>query len=409
MMISPISIDQYEEQLEVIYRQINRIAQGNQLRVLNAFREHGLSESHFRNYTGYGYGDAGRDIMEKIWARIFGAEDALVRSGIVSGTHALTLVMAAHLRSGDELCSLTGTPYDTMQQVIGTRGNSPQSLLNRGISYRELPLLADGTVDKDSIASAIGKQTKMVLLQRSRGYSLRKSLGCAEIKELVTAVRQIKPEVIVLVDNCYGEFVEEQEPCSVGANLVAGSLIKNPGGGIIPGGGYIAGDRSLVEQVAEWLTAPGLGKEVGPTLVDQRLMFQGLFMAPSVVANALKGAALIAMVMEGLGYQTNPRAEEPRVDIVQAINLGSAEKVLRFCQVVQQMSPVDSQAHLEYGDMPGYDDPIVMAAGTFVQGSSIELSCDAPRREPFTAYWQGGLTYEHVRCVVQALYDLFSE
>jgi len=366
-----------------------------------------VREDHFRNYTGYGYGDAGRDIMEKIWAEVFGAEDALVRSGIISGTHALTVALAALLKTGDELCSLAGAPYDTLQQVIGTRGTSAQALLKRGIRYRELELLPDGTVDRQSIAKVVGAQTKLVLIQRSRGYTWRPSLRGTDIADLITLVRQVSPQAIILVDNCYGEFVELEEPCAYGADLVAGSLIKNPGGGLIPGGGYIAGRRELITLVAEWLTAPGLGKEVGPTLVDQRLMFQGLFIAPSVVANALKGAVLMAYVMKQLGYQVSPLPEDTRADIVQAVNLGSAAKVLRFCQTVQRMSPIDSQAHLEYGEMPGYDEPVVMAAGTFVQGSSIELSCDAPMREPYTAYWQGGLTYEHARWVVQAIYEQF--
>lgn len=405
----PVSIDQYEEQLKPVYQQINQVAQNNQLKVLNAYRDHKLRETHFRNYTGYGYGDSGRDIMERIWAQIFGAEDALVRSGIISGTHALTLVLNALLKPGDELCSLTGAPYDTLQQVIGTRGVSSQALLKRGIKYRELALKSDGTVDMPAIDVIINSQTSLVLIQRSRGYSWRKSLGGKEIEAMVSAVRKANSQAIILVDNCYGEFVEASEPCNHGADLVAGSLIKNPGGGLIPGGGYIAGRQDLIALIAEWLTAPGLGKEIGPTLIDQRLMFQGLFMAPSVVANALKGAVLLSLVMEKIGYQVSPGAWEPRFDIVQAVNLGSAKRVLEFCQTVQQMSPVDSQVNLEYGDMPGYDEPVVMAAGTFVQGSSIELSCDAPRREPYTAYWQGGLTYEHTRCVIEEIYYRFRE
>lgn len=380
----------------------------NHQRVLQAFRDHKVREDHFRNYTGYGYGDAGRDVMEKIWAQVFGTEDALVRSGIISGTHALSLVLGALLKPGDELCSLAGAPYDTLQQVIGTRGTSAQTLINRGVTYRELPLLDNGKVDKQNIADVINTRTKMVLIQRSRGYSWRPSISIDEIRSLIKLVRQANPQTIILVDNCYGEFVEAEEPGMVGADIIAGSLIKNPGGGLIPGGGYVAGRTDLIEMVAEWLTAPGLGKEVGPTLVEQRLMFQGLFIAPEVVANALKGAVLLARLMEELGYEVSPGSNEMRTDIVQAVKLNSADKVLRFCQTVQDMSPVDSQARLEYGEMPGYDNPVVMAAGTFVQGSSIELSCDAPLREPYIAYWQGGLTYVHIRSVAQEVLRRFS-
>lgn len=400
-------IEQYEHALREVFKGIERVAYSNQCRVLDAFRRFQVREDHFRNVTGYGYGDSGREMLEAIYAAVFGGEDALVRSGIVSGTHALSLCFTALLEKDDEMVSLTGRPYDTLLTVIGKKGNSSSSLIKRGIKYREMPLDDRGQVQPDLISDYVNPDTKLVLIQRSRGYSLRPALGIHEIEELIAAVREVNRQTIIMVDNCYGEFVEDREPCAVGADLTAGSLIKNPGGGLVPGGGYVVGKRELIEIIAERLTAPGLGKEIGPNLIEQRLLFQGLFMAPSVVASALKGAALLALVMQELGYEVNPGPFAERHDIVQAVVLRSPEAVLRFCQTVQSMSPVDSHVRLEYGDMPGYAEPVVMAAGTFVQGSSIELSCDAPMRPPYVAYWQGGLTYEHCKRVVEEIYSQY--
>lgn len=386
-----------EKKVREVFDRIEETAFVNQARVLEAFQRARVREHHFHSSTGYGYNDTGRDVLESIYAAVFGGEGALVRSQIISGTHALSLCLFALLRPGDELVSACGRPYDTLVRVIGAKGQTRFSLVERGINYREVALTPEGKIDVEALGKALTSKTRVVLIQRSRGYSWRPALSTEDIRRTVRAVKDVAPHAVCMVDNCYGEFTDTLEPSHVGADLTVGSLIKNPGGGLAPGGGYVVGREELIEQVAAQLTAPGLGKEVGPSMWDKRLVYQGLFIAPHVVGEALKGAVLAAYIMEALGYEVSPRWDEPRGDIVQAIKLDSPEKVRAFCQAVQASSPVDSDVRLEYSVMPAYEDEIVMAAGTFVQGSSIELSCDGPRRSPFVAYLQGGLTYQHVR------------
>jgi len=386
-----------EKKVREVFDRIEETAFVNQARVLEAFQRARVREHHFHSSTGYGYNDTGRDVLESIYAAVFGGEGALVRSQIISGTHALSLCLFALLRPGDELVSACGRPYDTLVRVIGAKGQTRFSLVERGINYREVALTPEGKIDVEALGKTLTSKTRVVLIQRSRGYSWRPALSTEDIRRTVRAVKDVAPHAVCMVDNCYGEFTDTLEPSHVGADLTVGSLIKNPGGGLAPGGGYVVGREELIEQVAAQLTAPGLGKEVGPSMWDKRLVYQGLFIAPHVVGEALKGAVLAAYIMEALGYEVSPRWDEPRGEIVQAIKLDSPEKVRAFCQAVQASSPVDSDVRLEYSVMPAYEDEIVMAAGTFVQGSSIELSCDGPRRSPFVAYLQGGLTYQHVR------------
>jgi cystathionine beta-lyase family protein involved in aluminum resistance len=394
-----------EEKLAVRFEQLEENAYHNQAKVLTAFKKYHLRDSHFNPSSGYGYGDIGRERLEDIYAEIFKGEDALVRSQIVSGTHAISSCLFAILRPGDQLLSLCGRPYDTLANIIGQDNNIPGTLVDRGIYYEEVKLDQNEHPDYEAISAAVNKNTTMVLIQRSRGYSLRPALSTEEITKMVRLVREKNSSTIIMVDNCYGEFVELREPLECGADIMAGSLIKNPGGGLAPSGGYITGKRELVERVAYHLTAPGLGKEMGAFLINKRNFFQGLFLAPHVVLQALKSAVLLAYVFEQYGYQVSPRWDEARADIVQAILLNNPDEVLQFCQLVQSNSPVDSDLTLEFGEMPGYSDKIVMAAGTFVQGSSIELSCDAPLRKPYAVYMQGGLTYEHSRFVIKELID----
>lgn len=375
------------------FDKIDDISTQNTCKVLGALAKHQVSDYHFRSTTGYGYGDAGRDKLDEIWAEVFGSQKALVRSQFVSGTHALATVLFGLLRPGDELVSVTGAPYDTMQTVIGVRG-TPGSLIDLGVTYSEVPM-GDTGVDHKAIASAISGRTKMVLIQRSRGYSLRQPLTVAEIGDICRYVKSIKPDCICFVDNCYGEFVETSEPTAAGADIMAGSLIKNPGGGIAPTGGYIAGREDLVELAATRLTAPGIGSELGASLADNRLLYQGLFLAPHTVAQALKGSVFASVLFSMLGYHTLPLPEECRSDIIQAIELGSPEKMIAFCRGLQKYSPVDAHVRPEPSGIPGYADAVIMAGGTFVQGSSIELSADGPIRPPYAVYLQGGLTLEH--------------
>lgn len=394
-----------EKKLAARFEELEENAYQNQAKVLDAFKKYHLRDSHFNPSSGYGYGDIGRERLEDIYAEVFKGEDALVRSQIVSGTHAISSCLFAILRPGDHLLSISGRPYDTLANIIGQDNNIPGTLVDRGVSYQEVPLDQNGRPDYEAISDSVDKNTTMVLIQRSRGYSLRPALNIEEIGEMVRLVREKNSSTIIMVDNCYGEFVELREPLECGADIMAGSLIKNPGGGLAPSGGYITGKQELVEQVAYHLTAPGLGKEMGAFLINKRNFFQGLFVAPHVVLQALKSALLLAYVFEQYGYQVSPRWEEARADIVQAVLLENPDEVMQFCQLVQSNSPVDSDLTLEFGEMPGYSDKIVMAAGTFVQGSSIELSCDAPLREPYAVYMQGGLTYEHSRFVIKELID----
>ena len=383
--------------------EIEEIKLSNQARILAAFRRHQVSEYHFAGSTGYGYNDSGREVIESLYAEIFGAEDALVRPQLVSGTHAIATCLEALLTTGDELVSLTGAPYDTLQQVIGTKGNLPNSLLRNGIRYKEVPLTGEGDWDEEGIRAYVSSATKMVMIQRSRGYSWRPAFSIEDMNKIISVIRAIGKDIVIFVDNCYGEFVETWEPCHLGADLIAGSLIKNPGGGLVAGGGYIAGSSQLIEVVADRMTAPGLGRKLGPTYGLNRWILQGLWLAPHVVGEALAGAVLVARVMAELGYPVSPTWDAPRGDIVQAVMLSGPEELASFCHSIQAASPVDSFVQPVPGDMPGYEDPVIMAGGTFIQGSSIELSADGPMRSPYIVYLQGGLCKEHVEL---ALYQV---
>lgn len=389
---------QAERDVKEQFARMDEIAQRNTLRVLDAFRTHRVSEACFAGTTGYGYDDLGRDRLDEIYADLFGTEDALVRIGFVNGTHAISAALFSVLRPGDRLVSAVGAPYDTLLGVIGVTDKGPGSLKDFGVEYCQVDVREDGNPDEEELARAVSHpRTKMVLIQRSRGYSTRKSLSVAEIGGLCDVIRKHNPKAVIVVDNCYGEFVEEQEPTHVGADLAVGSLIKNPGGGLAPTGAYIAGRRDLVEGAAMRLTCPGIGKECGSTLGNNRLLYQGLFMAPHTVAQAVKTAVFGARMMELLGYEAKPASNELRHDIIQMICLGKPELVMRFCKGIQSGAPVDSYVTPEPWDMPGYDCQVIMAAGAFIQGASIELSADAPMREPYTVYLQGGLTYESGR------------
>lgn len=392
-----------------LFNHVDEVAEANTLKVLDAMRECKVSEAHFNTTSGYAYDDIGRSKLEELYAKIFGAERALVRTQFVSGTHALATVLFGILRPGDELVSLTGKPYDTMQTVIGYDNPSPGSLKEFGVLYNELPMV-DGKVDMAGIKSVITEHTKMVEIQRSRGYSMRNPLSIEDIRAITAEVHRIKPDCVCFVDNCYGEFVDTLEPTQVGVDIMAGSLIKNPGGGLAPTGGYIVGRDKLVELASYRLTAPGMGDELGASLANNRLLFQGLFLAPHVVAQAIKGALFAAGMFAKLGYKTLPLPTDVRGDIIQAIELGTAEKMVAFCGGIQKYSPVDSYAAPEPWDMPGYADKIIMAAGTFVQGASIEFSADGPMRAPYNVYLQGGLTMEHamigIMGAAQAIEDL---
>lgn len=390
------------------FAEIDRMAEFNQLKVLHAMQEAKVSSECFNYASGYGYSDFGRDTLEQVYANVFHTEDALVRPQITCGTHALALALSANLRPGDELLSIAGKPYDTLEEVIGIRP-STGSLAEYGITYRQVDLLQDGSFDYDKIREAINEKTKLVTIQRSKGYQTRPSFSVDQIGEGIAFVKKIKPELICMVDNCYGEFVEEKESSDVGADMVVGSLIKNPGGGLAPIGGYIAGRKDLIEQCAYRLTSPGLGKEVGASLGVMQSFYQGLFLAPTVVAGALKGAVFAANIYEKLGYPVIPNGSEPRHDIIQAVTLGTPEGVIAFCQGIQAAAPVESYVTPVPWAMPGYDSEVIMAAGAFVQGSSIELSADGPIKPPYAVYFQGGLTWEHAKFGIlmslQKLYD----
>ncbi|HUW64867.1 MAG TPA: methionine gamma-lyase family protein [Spirochaetia bacterium] len=385
-----------------VWQEVDRRVLANTARVLAAFQECRVSEYHFHGSTGYGYGDAGRNTLEAVFARVFAAERALVHPSIVSGTHALAITLLGLLTPGEELLSPYGAPYDTLEGVIGRSGGPPGSLSSLGISYRQVDPLPDGTPDWTAIEQAVNARTGVVLLQRSGGYSARPALDLAAVGELTAFVRRCKKvQLAVVVDNCYGEFVEAAEPLAVGADLIAGSLIKNPGGGLAPAGGYVAGRAGLVERAAARLTAPGLGGAVGPAPGGWRLHFQGLFQAPHAVGEALKGAVFTACLAQALGLVSRPAWDTPRTDIIQAVDLGRPELVQAFCRGLQSHSPVDAHVVPEPGPLAGYGGPVIMAAGTFVQGASLELTADAPFRPPYTVYLQGGLALAHVRLAVQ--------
>lgn len=375
---------------------IDKRAEMNQLKVIKAMQDNRVSDIHFAATTGYGYNDLGRDTLEKVYADIFHTEAALVRPNLISGTHALHIALSGNLRPGDELLSPVGKPYDTLEEVIGIR-ESTGSLKEYGVVYRQVDLLPDGSFDYPGIERALNEKTKLVTIQRSKGYATRPTLSVAQIGELIHFVKTIKPDVICMVDNCYGEFVETIEPTDVGADMVVGSLIKNPGGGLAPIGGYIAGRKDCIERASYRLSAPGLGREVGASLGLNTSFYQGLFLAPTVVASALKGAVFAANIYEALGFAVVPDGKEERHDIIQAITFNTPEGVIAFCEGIQAAAPVDSFVTPEPWDMPGYDSPVIMAAGAFVQGASIELSADAPIKPPYAVYFQGGLTWYHAK------------
>lgn len=389
--------DDCEAELSGRFAEIDRVSRANTRRIMEAFQEFKVSESCFAGTTGYGYDDLGRETLDKIWARVFGAEAALVRTGFVNGTHAIASALFAAVGPGETLMSVMGAPYDTLRTAIGISGDAYGSLGFYGVKYAEVPT-KDGGPDMEAIEREAGeKRPRAVLIQRSRGYDSRRALSAEEVGEICRLVKRVSPETVCVVDNCYGEFTEVVEPTMLGADLAAGSLIKNPGGGLAPTGGYIAGRAELVERAAFRLTVPGIGGECGCTLGTNRQLYQGLFMAPHTTAQALKTAALCAAMLEKLGFETSPSAMEPRYDIIQTVTLRSGENLCRFCRGIQAGSPVDSYVTPEPWKMPGYEDEVIMAAGAFIQGSSIELSADGPMREPYMAFLQGGLTYESGR------------
>ncbi|MBE7706494.1 MAG: aluminum resistance family protein [Cyanobacteria bacterium SIG30] len=382
---------------------VDEICDFNQEKVLNAFRKNKIGEEHFYTVTGYGHDDIGREALDRVFADVFKAEKAIVRPHFVSGTHTLACCLFGILRMQDVLLSVTGRPYDTMQQVIGINHRTPESLWGHGVEYREVPFINDKEVDYGEIYRKVDDRTKMVLIQRSRGYSLRKSLSVDEIRRIVEIVKSKNPNCICFVDNCYGEFVEDKEPIEVGADLMAGSLIKNPGGGIVEAGGYIAGRADLVDLCSARLTAPGIYSQGGAMFNQTRIMLQGLFMAPLIVSQALKGALLCAKVFENIGLKTTPRSREKRSDLIQTVEFKNPEDQSAFCRAVQMYSPVDSYLTPIPDEVPGYDDKLIMAGGTFVEGSTIELSADGPVRPPYVVYMQGGLSYSHVKIVLKGI------
>lgn len=386
--------EEVEEEIKPIFEKIQKVAEFNSIKVLKAFQNNNISDMHFNQTTGYGYGDIGRDTCEKVFAEVLGAEDALVRGQFISGTHALTVTLFALLRPGDTLLSITGKPYDTLDEVIGIVDN-PSSLKSYGINFEKIELM-NNEFDYDKIEETLKKQKiKLIEIQRSKGYSTRKSINLDSLEKVIKHIRKIDENVIIMIDNCYCEFVNKKEPLEIGADIIVGSLIKNLGGGIAPNGAYIAGKKDLVNLAAERLTVPGEGKEVGPSLGITKSFLQGLFLAPSVVASSLKTAVFASRMLEKLGYEVEPRYNDERADIVQNINFNNKEKLIKYCQGIQMGSPVDSKSIPEPWDMPGYTDQVIMAAGAFTQGSSIELSCDGPIRPPYIAFMQGGLTYEY--------------
>ncbi len=386
--------EKVEESIKEEFKKINKLCEYNSLKVLNAFQKYNISDIHFNSTTGYGYSDIGRDTIEKVFAEVLHTEDSLVRSQFISGTHALTVALFAFLRPGDTFLSISGKPYDTLDEVIGIVDNQ-SSLKAHNVKYEQIDMIQND-FDYEKIEKRVAKNDiKLIEIQRSRGYSLRKSITLDKIEKVINTIRKVNKTVIIMVDNCYGEMVETIEPSDLGADIIVGSLIKNLGGGIAPNGAYIAGKKELVDLAAQRLTAPGLGKEVGPTLGINKQILQGLYMAPSVVASSLKTAIFASKLLEELGYEPSPKYNEKRSDIVQTITFHNEQKLIKFCQGIQMGSPIDSNSIPEPWDMPGYTDKVIMAAGAFTQGSSIELSCDAPIREPYTAFLQGGLTYEY--------------
>lgn len=401
-------VEEVDLQIEPIFKRIQKVALTNQKKVLDGFRKCNVSDYHFNPSTGYGYDDMGRETLEELYADIFKGEAALVRPQIISGTHAISTALFGVLRPGDELVYVTGQPYDTLLDIVGVTGNGIGSLKEYNIAYKHIDLLEDGKVDFDNVINNVSEKTKMIGIQRSRGYANRPSFTIDEIEHMIAMIKPHVPNAIFFVDNCYGEFVETREPLEVGADLIAGSLIKNPGGGIVKMGGYLVGNEDLVEKCAYRLTSPGIGREAGATLYSLLEMFQGLFLAPHVVGEAVKGAVFTAGLLEKFNIESTPKWDDERTDLIQMVALSSKDQMIKFAQVIQKFSPVDSNVLPVPAAMPGYEDQVIMAAGTFIQGASIELSADGPIRPPYLLYIQGGLTFEHVKlAVTQAVEEVF--
>ncbi|NPC92853.1 aminotransferase class I/II-fold pyridoxal phosphate-dependent enzyme [Bacillus sp. WMMC1349] len=399
-----------EDEISVVHKTIDEISERNEWRVLESYRKHKVSDTHFIPSTGYGYDDIGRDTLEAIYADVFGGEAGLVRPQIISGTHAISIALFGVLRPGDELLYITGKPYDTLEEIVGVRGGENSgSLKEFNIQYNVVELTEEGTVDFQRVADSITPKTKVVGIQRSKGYANRPSFSIDDIEEMIQFVKEINNNMIVFVDNCYGEFVEEREPCHVGADLIAGSLIKNPGGGLAKTGGYLVGKQEWVEACSFRMSSPGLGREVGASLYSLQEMYQGFFLAPHVVSQALKGAVFTACLLEKLGFRTNPSWKHKRTDLIQSVEFSTAEQMIAFCQAIQYASPVNAHVTPYPSYMPGYEDDVIMAAGTFIQGASIELSADGPIRPPYVAYVQGGLTYAHVKNAICSAVDVIIE
>lgn len=398
-------VENAEKKVKKYFEFVDEVKEYNQEKVLKAFYNHKIGLEHFASVSGYGHDDMGRESLDKVFADVFRAEKAIVRNHFVSGTHTLACCLFGNLRYGEKLVSVAGSPYDTMEEVIGKRGDKRASLIGHGISYDEVPLLNDEDVDFDGIRNKIDKTVNMVLIQRSRGYSLRKSLNIDTIKKIIEIVKEKNPNCICFVDNCYGEFVEKLEPLEVGADLIAGSLIKNPGGGIVEAGGYVAGKAEYVDQAAYRLTAPGIGAEGGAMLNQLRLIFQGLFMAPSIVSEAIKGSILASQVFEDIGFISTPKPHEIRTDLIQTIKFGEEKPLLEFCKTLQMYSPIESYLTPVPDEVPGYDCKLIMAGGSFIEGSTIELSADGPVRPPYAAYMQGGLNYAHVKIALKGIVE----
>ncbi|MGL4523222.1 MAG: aminotransferase class I/II-fold pyridoxal phosphate-dependent enzyme [Bacilli bacterium] len=398
-------VEQVEVQIAAKHKEIDAQAASHQYAVLQSFRENKVTDGHLLPTYGYGYDDFGRDTLECIYATLFGGESAIVRNSIISGTHAIKTSLFGLLRPNDELLYISGRPYDTLEEIVGLRGENNGSFKEWGIGYNQVGLTAESTFDWDAIAAAITEKTKVIGIQRSKGYSSRESLRIDQLAEAITFVKKLNPELIVFVDNCYGEFVERCEPCAVGADVIAGSLIKNPGGGLAKTGGYIVGREDLIEKISYHLTSPGIGREAGASLDTLHSMYHGLFLAPHVVAQALKGAVFTSAILSELGLETHPKWDANRTDLIQSVTFHEREPMIAFCQAIQYWSPINAQFAPEPAYMPGYADDVIMAAGTFVQGASIELSADGPLRAPFTAYVQGGLTYEHVKVAICGAID----
>jgi cystathionine beta-lyase family protein involved in aluminum resistance len=407
-MLAPVVME-IENQIKDIHVSIDNIAEKNQYRILQSYQKHQVSDSHFIPSTGYGYDDRGRDTLESIYAEVFGGEAGLVRTQIISGTHAISIALFGILRPGDELLYITGKPYDTLEEIVGLRGNGVGSLKDFQINYDTVNLNKEGYVDYDEIRNSIKTNTKMIGIQRSKGYATRPSFTISEIKEMIEFVKEIKPDVVVFVDNCYGEFVEELEPCHIGADLMAGSLIKNPGGGLAKTGGYIVGKQELVEACSYRMTSPGIGAEAGASLYSLQEMYQGFFLAPHVVSQSLKGAVFTSAFLEKLGFNTSPKWDSKRTDLIQSVQFNDRDKMVAFCQAIQFASPINSHVTPYPSYMPGYEDDVIMAAGTFIQGASIELSADGPLRPPYVAFVQGGLTYSHVKMAICLAIDSLLE